>query len=47
MHNGFSSCIKENVMTRAVAETFKHHPVKLAFGFAINMGGMLALAAQL
>ncbi len=34
-------------MTRAVAESFKHHPVKLALGFAINVGGMFALAAQL
>lgn len=34
-------------MTCAVVESFKHHPVKLALGFAINVGGMFALAAHL
>lgn len=34
-------------MYRAIAEWFEHHPVKLALGFAINVSGMFALAAQL
>jgi len=33
-------------MTEAVARSFKRHPVRLVIGFAINVGGMLALAAQ-
>lgn len=33
-------------MTHA-AQSFRKHPVRLAFGAAINLGGLLALVAQL
>ena len=40
-------CMKEIAMNQAVAKSFKHHPVKLVIGIAINVGGVIALAAQL
>lgn len=38
--------LKEIAMARAVAKSFKQHPVKLAVGLIINVGGVLALAAH-
>jgi hypothetical protein len=34
-------------MSRILAKSFQQHPVKLAIGMAIHVGGALALVAQL
>jgi hypothetical protein len=38
---------KETVMTRLATNAFRKHPVRFAAGIAINLGGVLALAAHL
>ena len=38
---------QESTMSQAVSTSFRRHPLRLLVGVAINLGGMLVLAAHL
>lgn len=41
------STTRETIMTSALAHSLGKNPLRLALGVAINLGGMLAIAASL